>query len=180
MYSIKSCTISLPSQLLTSPLAETLESNRVATQKVVLSPQHQLQKSIIQHHMSYYVQLKEVSIQRKKKNKTERKRKKEKLEPRRNRRKKRKIIIKRCKLAFEMANTVHVNHAASGHRLLHARSLVVYCLAHVHNHNRRPSQYIRTIISILGRFAPSKLTLLLQAMDIKFVARAMHSLSAMP
>ena len=89
--------------------------------------------------MSYYVQLKEISIQRKKKNKTERKKEKEKLEPRRNRRKKRKLIIKRCTLVFEMANTMRVNHAASGHRLLHARSLVAYCLAHVRNHDKRPS-----------------------------------------
>ena len=89
--------------------------------------------------MSYYVQLKEVSIQRKKKNKIERKKVKEKLEPRKNKRKKRKIIIKRCMLAFEMANTMRVNHAASGHRLLHARSLVAYCLAHVRNHDKQPS-----------------------------------------
>ena len=65
--------------------------------------------------MSYYVQLKEVSIQRKKKNKTERKRKKrKKLEPRRNRRKKRKTIIKRCRLALGMTNTMRVNHVACG------------------------------------------------------------------
>ena len=88
--------------------------------------------------MSYYVQLKEVSIQRKKKNKTERKKEKEKLEPRRNRRKKRKIIIKRYTIAFEMANTMRVNHVASGHRLLPARSLVTYCLAHVRNHDKQP------------------------------------------
>ena len=36
-----------------------------------------------------------------------------------------------------MANTMRVNHAVSGHRLLHARSLVAYCLAHVCNHDRR-------------------------------------------
>jgi len=51
--------------------------------------------------MSYCVQLKEVNIQRKKKNKIERKKKKkEKLEPKRNRRKKRKTVIKRCTSAF--------------------------------------------------------------------------------
>ena len=89
--------------------------------------------------MSYYVQLKEVSIQRKKKNKTERKKEKEKLEPRRNRRKKRKTVIKRCTSAFRIANTMRVNHAASGPMLLHATSLVAYCLAHICNHDKEPS-----------------------------------------
>jgi hypothetical protein len=118
--------------------------------------------------MSYCVQLKEVSIHKeKRKIKQKEKRKKGKLEPRRNRRKKRKTVIKRCTstfriantmrvnhaasghmllharslvaywLAFRIANTMRVNHAASGHMLLHARSLVAYCLAHVCNHDRR-------------------------------------------
>jgi len=50
--------------------------------------------------MSYCVQLKEVNIQRKKKNKIERKKKKGKLEPKRNRRKKRKTVIQKCTSAF--------------------------------------------------------------------------------
>ena len=71
---------------------------------------------IIQHHMSYCIQLKEVNIQRKKKNKIERK--KRKIRTQKKQTKEKKNSNKKMHLSFWVANTMCVNHAASGHMLL--------------------------------------------------------------
>ena len=73
---------------------------------------------IIQHHMSYCIQLKEVNIQRKKKNKIERKKKKRKIRTQKKQTKEKKNSNKKMHLSFWVANTMCVNHAASGHMLL--------------------------------------------------------------
>ena len=73
---------------------------------------------IIQHHMSYCVQLKEVNIQRKKKNKIERKKKKRKIRTQKKQTKEKKNSNKKMHLRFLVANTMCVNHAASDHMLL--------------------------------------------------------------
>ena len=72
---------------------------------------------IIQHHMSYCVQLKEVNIQRKKIKQKE-KRKKQKIRTQKKQTKEKKNSNKKMHLSFWVANTICVNHAASGHMLL--------------------------------------------------------------